>query len=311
MDHKAELRNFLRSHRARLTPESAGVVSSGGARRVPGLRREEVAHLASVSSDYYTRLEQGRHPRVSDSVLDAVALALRLSPVERDYLFHIARPPATSAPRERVRTQRVRPEVHQMLDVLGSVSPAFVVNHRLDVLASNYLARALLVDFDALPARERNIARFVLFSPAARDLYGDWETIAQIMVANLRLSSGRHPDDTRLNELIGEACVKVPEFNTWWASHRLDDCGHGTQLLHHPVVGDLTLHHEALNFSKDPDQVICLYTAQPSSASAHTLALLASWSAPDATPGTRLPGPPMRHSTANPAPGRATSHEQQ
>ncbi|MFJ4787517.1 helix-turn-helix transcriptional regulator [Streptomyces sp. NPDC088794] len=280
MDQNTELGEFLRSRRARLTPEAVGVGTSGRGRRVPGLRREEVARLADVSTDYYTRLEQGRHPRVSEGVLDGVARALRLGPVERDYLFHIARPRVTHPSRERARPERVRPEVHQMLEVLGSVSPAFVVNHRLDVLASNHLVRALITDFDALPTRERNFARFVLFSPAAKELYDDWDAIARIIVANLRLSSGHHPDDTRLNELIGEACVKVPEFNGWWAGHHLDDCSHGTQLLHHAVVGDLTVHHEALNFSSDPDHTMCLYTAEPGSSSAQTLALLASWSVP-------------------------------
>ncbi|MFF2523514.1 helix-turn-helix transcriptional regulator [Streptomyces liangshanensis] len=309
MDHRAELRDFLRSHRARLNPESAGVVSSGGARRVPGLRREEVAHLAGVSPDYYTRLEQGRHPKVSDGVLDAVARALRLSPVERDHLYHLARPSAVSAPKEQA-IQRVRPEVHQVLDALGDVSPAFVVNHRLDVLASNHLARALLTDFEALPARERNIARFVLFSPAARELYADWEAVAQIMVANLRLSSGRYPDDTRLNELIGEACVKVPEFNAWWASHTLDACGYGTQHLHHAVVGDLTLHHESLLFAKEPGQAICLYTAPPGSASAHNLALLASWTTLEAPPGTGHLNSLTPQTTTASRQDRATPHDQ-
>ncbi|MFJ5265056.1 helix-turn-helix transcriptional regulator [Streptomyces sp. NPDC088387] len=287
MDQNAELGDFLRSHRARLTPEMVGMEWNGGARRVPGLRREEVAHLAGVSADYYSRLEQGRHPKVSDSVLDAVARALRLSPVERDYLFHIARPRSAKPPRERTQPQRVRPKVHQMLEVVGSVAPAFVVNHRLDVLASNHLARALITDFNALPTRERSFARFVLFNPSARELYDDWQAIAQVIVANLRLSSGRHPDDARLNELIGEACVKVPEFNVWWASHRLDDCSDGTQDLHHPVVGELTVHHEALTFSSDPDQTMCLYTAEPGSSSAEALALLASWSAPAVPTGTR------------------------
>lgn len=295
MDQNAELGDFLRSHRARLTPESVGMASNGGARRVPGLRREEVAHLAGVSTDYYARLEQGRHPKVSESVLHAVARALRLGPVERDYLFHIARPRGANSPRGNMRPQRVRPEAHQMLEVLGSVSPAFIVNHRLDVLASNYLARSLITDFDAMAARERNFARFVLLAPAAKELYGNWASIAQIIVANLRLSSGRHPDDARLNELIGEACVKVPEFNAWWASHRLDDCSNGAQLLHHAVVGDLTLHHEALTFATDPDQTLCLYTAEPGSPSAQTLALLASWSAPDASPDTRGRGSSGRH----------------
>jgi transcriptional regulator with XRE-family HTH domain len=282
MEQNAELGDFLRSRRAGLTPESAGVAPSGGARRVPGLRREEVARLAGVSTDYYTRLEQGRHPHVSEGVLDAVARALHLDDVERDYLFQVARPVVTRSSRRRSSTpQRVRPEVHQMLDILGGVAPAFIVNHRLEVLASNQLARALITDFDALAARERSFARFVLFDPAARELYADWEVVAEIVVGNLRLAAARHPDDTRLNELIGEACVKVPEFNAWWSSHRLDQCAHGSQRLQHTVVGALTVQHETLAFPGDPDQTICLYTAEPGSASAQSLALLASWSGTD------------------------------
>ncbi|MEU3982856.1 helix-turn-helix transcriptional regulator [Streptomyces sp. NPDC026672] len=298
MDQNAELGDFLRSRRARMTPESAGVSPGGGARRVPGLRREEVARLAGVSSDYYTRLEQGRHPNVSESVLDAVARALQLDDVERGYLFNIVRPRAVQSARRRTSPpQRVRPEVHQMLDVLGSVSPAFVVNHRMDVLASNHLARALITDFDALTNRERNFARFVLFGSAARDLYANWERTAEIILASLRLASGSHPDDAQLNELIGEACVKVPEFNAWWASHRLDLCSYGAQHFRHPVVGDLTLHHETLAFPGDPDQTICLYTAEPGSPSAQALALLASWSAPDNSADTTAPESPSSDTT--------------
>lgn len=240
---------FLRFRRARLTPEAVGVEAGGRARRVPGLRREEVARLAGVSTDYYTRLEQGRHPNVSESVLAGVARALRLGPVERDHLFHLARPRGAQSSRDRARVERVRPE--------------------------------------ALPNRERNFARFVLLSPDARKLYDDWEAMARTIVANLRMSSGRHPDDIRLNDLIGEIGAKVPESNAWWASHQLDDCGHGTQLFHHAVVGELTLHHEALSFSNDPDQTMCLYTAEPGSSSAQTLALLASWSAPGTSVGAR------------------------
>ncbi|MFJ3899813.1 helix-turn-helix transcriptional regulator [Streptomyces sp. NPDC090083] len=309
MDQNTELGEFLRSRRAGLTPESVGLSTNGRARRVPGLRREEVARLADVSTDYYTRLEQGRHPNVSESVLDGVARALRLGPVERDYLFHIARPRVTRSSRGHVRPERVRPEVHQMLEVLGAVSPAFIVNHRLDVLASNYLARALITDFDARPARERNFARFVLFAPAAKSLYDDWEAMARIIVANLRMSSGRHPDDTRLNELIGEACVKVPEFNGWWASHQLDHCGYGSQRLHHAVVGELTLHHEALAFSAAPDQTVCLYTAEPGSASAQTLALLASWSAPNAAARSDLHGSADQAAPTGQRPGHSASRD--
>ncbi|MFC9682816.1 helix-turn-helix transcriptional regulator [Streptomyces sp. NPDC056948] len=283
MEQNAELGDFLRSSRARLSPGDAGLPPGGGVRRVPGLRREEVAHLAGVSTDYYTRLEQGRHPNVSEAVLDAVARALRLDDDERGHLFDLARPPATRARRRRPeRVQRVRPEVHRMLDLFNGVSPAFVVNHRQDVLAANQLARALITDWDARPYRERNFVRYVLLDPAARELYGNWDEVAEIVVANLRLEAGRHPDDTRLNELIGEAVVKVPEFGSWWDSHRVAQCVHGTQHFHHPVVGEFTLHHETLAFPADPGQTMCVYTAEPGSASAQTLALLASWSAPEA-----------------------------
>ncbi|MFI7639683.1 helix-turn-helix transcriptional regulator [Nonomuraea sp. NPDC049400] len=283
MEHNAELGKFLRSRRSQLRPADAGLPTGVGARRVPGLRREEVAQLAGVSTDYYARLEQGRHPHVSEAVLDAVARALRLDDVERDYLHELARTTGgsrRSRAKAAMRVPRVRPAVHQMLDVLDDVSPVLVVNHRRDVLATNHLARALITDFDALPHRERNLARFVLLDPAARELYRDWEEVAQIFVANLRLAAGSHPDDRQLNELIGEFFVKVPEFSAWWDSHRVQQCAYGDQRFRHPVVGDLTLHHETLALPADPDQELCLYSAEPGTASAEALRLLASWTAP-------------------------------
>ncbi|MFJ8533818.1 helix-turn-helix transcriptional regulator [Streptomyces sp. NPDC093591] len=287
MEQNAELGDFLRARRARLSPADAGVAPSGATRRVPGLRREEVAHLAGVSPDYYTRLEQGRHPNVSEAVLDAVARALRLDDDERAHLLDLARPRTARPGRRPERVQRARPEVHRMLEVLNGVTPAFVANHRQDVLAANPLARALITDWDALPYRERNFARYVLLDPAARALYLNWEEVAERVVADLRLVSGRHPDDTRLNELIGEAVVKVPECAGWWRSHRVAVCAHGTQRFQHPVVGELTLHHETLALPSDPHQTVCVYTAEPGSASAEALALLASWSAPDTAPDAR------------------------
>ncbi|WP_416973074.1 helix-turn-helix transcriptional regulator [Streptomyces sp. 4F14] len=281
MERNAELGDFLRTRRARLNPAEAGLPPGAGVRRVPGLRREEVARLAGVSTDYYTRLEQGRHPRVSEAVLDSVARALLLSDDERDHLFDLVRHRVTrSRPRRPERVQRVRPDVHQLLDTLNGAVPAFVANHRQDVLASNPLARALIVDWDALPYRERNFARYVLLDPAARRLYRNWDEVAEIVVADLRLEAGRHRDDALLNELIGEAAVEVPEFGTWWDSHRVAQCVHGTQHFDHPVVGEFTLHHETLSFPADPGQSVCLYSAEPGSASAQALSLLASWSAP-------------------------------
>ncbi|MGW5255703.1 helix-turn-helix transcriptional regulator [Streptomyces sp. NPDC004012] len=298
MDHNGELGDFLRSRRARLRPEDAGAPFSSGARRVPGLRREEVAHLAGVSTDYYARLEQGRHPHVSEAVLDAVARALRLDDTERGYLFELARPktPGTGRPRA-AQLPRVRPAVHRMLDVLNDVTPALVINHRIDVLAANHLAQAVITDFTALPHRERNLARFVLLSPAARDLYTEWEKVGETFTAGLRLAAARHPDDRRLNELLGELSVKVPEFQTWWAAHRVDQCAHGTQHLHHPLVGDLTLDYETLTLPTDPGQTLCLYTTEPHTPSAEALQLLASWSTP--TPQRTAPEhqTPTNHQT--------------
>ncbi|MEV0778061.1 helix-turn-helix transcriptional regulator [Streptomyces sp. NPDC050428] len=285
MGQNVELGEFLQSRRARLRPADAGLSPGSGPRRVPGLRREEVALLAGVSTDYYARLEQGRNRHVSDSVLNAVARALRLDPVEQGHLRKLARPPVSGGGRPSS-VARVRPEVHHMLDVLNDVSPALVVNHRRDVLASNHLARALLADFDALPSRERNIARFTLLDPAARTLYRDWEAVAEGFVATLRLSSGQHPDDRLLNELIGEFCVKVPEFNRWWAAHQVRQCTHADERFLHPVVGEMTLHHEALTLPVDAGQTFCIYTAQTGTASQQALRLLASWTAPDHAPAS-------------------------
>ncbi|MCF3965097.1 helix-turn-helix transcriptional regulator [Streptomyces fuscigenes] len=304
MDQNAELRDFLRSRRARLSPGAAGIVPGGGARRVPGLRREEVARLAGVSTDYYTRLEQGRHPHVSEGVLDAVAGALRLDDVERDYLVGLVRPRSPRPGRRRGAVpQRVRPEVHGMLEVLGQVTPAVVTNHRQDVLASNGLARALFTDFDARAHRERNMARFILFDPSARDLFARWEEVAEVIVASLRLASGHHPDDALLNELIGEAMAKVPRAGDWWAGHRLFQCAHAPMRLHHPVVGDLDLRYESLSFPADPDHDLGLFTAAPGSPSAQALALLASWSAPERRPDEPVPGHPGAVRPGLPGPG--------
>jgi transcriptional regulator with XRE-family HTH domain len=283
MDPNAELGDFLRSRRSRLSPEVAGVTPSGAARRVPGLRREEVAHLAGVSTDYYARLEQGRHPHVSEEVLLAVARALRLDHTERGHLLELARPRARRNTRRRpAPPQRVRPELHRMLEVLNGVAPALVLNDRRDVLAANQLARALFTDFESLAHRERNFARYVLLDPAARDLHLDWHEVAQGIVGNLRLAAGRHPDDPRLNELIGELCVKVPEFHGWWNGHRVHACARNEQHLFHPTVGELTLNHEMLSVLADPDQTVCVYTAELGSPSQQALSLLASWTAPDA-----------------------------
>ncbi|HWC82620.1 MAG TPA: helix-turn-helix transcriptional regulator [Pseudonocardiaceae bacterium] len=278
MQQNAELSEFLRSRRARLSPAEIGVATDGGARRVPGLRRAELARLAGVSVDYYTRLEQGRHLNVSDSVLDAVARALQLDEVERGYLFDLTRqrPKRT---RRAARAQRVRPGVLAMLDSLDEHSPAFVLGRGMDVLATNRLARALITDFGALPARERNMARFILLDESARELFPDWTAIAIESVGILRLAAGRYPDDPRLTGLVGELAMKSPEFRRWWSDHHVREKTHGTKRYHHPVVGDLTVSYESITFPDDPDQTMCVYTVPPGSADEAALRLLANWTA--------------------------------
>lgn len=269
-----ELRDFLRSRRARISPEDVGLSPPPGIRRVPGLRREEVARLAGVSVDYYVRLERGRNVNASPSVLDAVARALRLNDTEREHLFTVARP-------ARRRTcpmplQRVRPGLRTLLETL-TATPALVLGHRSDVLAANRLACALYTDFDALPRRERNLARFVFLDETARALYADWESAARGAVASLHRYAGRHPHDPRLAELVGELSVRDRDFRRWWADHDVARRGHGAKRYRHPLVGELTLTYEVFNPVDDPDQTLGLFTAEPGSSSERALRLLAGW----------------------------------
>ncbi|MEU6317857.1 helix-turn-helix transcriptional regulator [Streptomyces sp. NPDC047009] len=272
--HMSELGEFLRTRRAKISPVQAGLPPASTVRRVPGLRREEVAQLAGVSVDYYVRLERGRGTNVSDAVLDAVARALGLSGDERSHLFALARP-TRRRPRP-LPPQRVRPALYRLLDKLTDV-PALVIGRRTDVLATNRLFRALYTDFDALPRRERNMARFIFLDDAARSLYDDWEGIARSSVAALHLYAGQHPHDPQLAELVGELSLKDTDFRTWWADHDIKRRTYGTKHFHHPLVGDLTLDYEALAVTGDPDQILGLYTAEPGSASEEALGLLASW----------------------------------
>lgn len=276
MPPKDELGEFLRSRRDRLRPDDVGL-SGRGRRRVPGLRREEIASLAGVSTDYYVRLEQGRNITASGDVLDALARALRLDEAEREHLHHLAKPrPARRRP---PRPQRVRPEVRRLMD--GLATPAFVLGRRLDVLATNRMARALLADFDAMPAGERNHARWVFLDPRARDLYVDWETVARDNVAVLRMEAGERPGDEMLAALVGELSVKSPEFARWWAHHDVLVRGYGPKRFRHPIVGELEIHYEAVRLTDD-DQTLFLYCVERGSPSERALMLLDSWSgAPD------------------------------
>lgn len=240
-----------------------------------------MARLAGVSVDYYTRIEQGRHPNVSDSVLAAISRALLLDGIEHDYLFELAQPKAARSARlQASEAPQVRCHTLSMLDALDDVAPTLVLNHREDVLAANRLARALFVDFRRPPHKNRNLASFVLLDPAATDLFMDWERVAEMHVASLRLASAHHPDDSRLTDLIKELSIAAPMFNTWWASHRVDHCTHGVQVFNHPVVGELSLSFENLSFLSEPDQNLTVYSAERGSNSHDSLRLLGSWIAP-------------------------------
>jgi transcriptional regulator with XRE-family HTH domain len=286
---ETDLREFLRTRRARITPEQAGLPPHPGVRRVPGLRREEVAQLAGVSVDYYVRLERGRGTSVSASVLEAVARALQLSDTERQHLFALAKP-TRQRPRAAA-AQHARPGLVQALENITDI-PALVLGHRLDVLATNRLIRALYPDFDAMPASERNMARYMFFNPAARDLYVDWAETAREQVGMLRLYASHHPHDPRLAQLVRDLSVSDGDFRRWWADHDVYLPQHGTKHYHHPLVGDLTLGFEAFTPTGDPDQTFGLYTVEPGSPSENALRLLASWTADNTHISSEEPAKP-------------------
>ncbi|WP_079191437.1 helix-turn-helix transcriptional regulator [Streptomyces sp. CB00455] len=289
LDQRAELGEFLRSRRARLRPGDVGLPDYGRHRRVPGLRREELAQLAGVSVAYYTRLEQGSGHNVSTEVLDAIAGALRLDGTEREHLTHLARP-RTRRRRQSPRPQQVRPELRTLLDAMEGV-PAYLVGRRQDVLGWNRLAAAVFGDFGALPPQERNLVRLVFLDQATAELYADWECRACEVVSNLRMYAGRHPDDEQLSALVGELSVKNEEFRRLWAAHTVADKTHGVKSLRHPLVGRIDLAFETLTLPDDPAQFLVTFHPAPGSPSADALRLLASWSAPRETPARTADAP--------------------
>ncbi|GAA4599528.1 helix-turn-helix transcriptional regulator [Planotetraspora phitsanulokensis] len=276
MDRLVRLGDFLRSRRARLQPVEAGTVAHGR-RRVPGLRREELARLAGVSVEYYTRLEQGRSRNASPTVLDAIARALRLNETERDHLFALASPllhPIRDHPGTR---QRVPPATYELLDTLEQAGvPACVLSRCLDVLVANRPYRALLMWSDDRPARDRNLARFCFLDPSARELYADWETVAADLTAVLHFAVGRHPGEPKLNELIGEL-LEDEDFRRVWAAHHVHERTSGTKGFHHPIAGDITTTYQILRLPEEQEQFLCVCTAARGSPSASSLALLVKW----------------------------------
>jgi transcriptional regulator with XRE-family HTH domain len=298
-----ELGEFLRSRRSRLSPAEVGVRTYGERRRVPGLRREELAQLAGVSVAYYTRLEQGLSRNASDGVLDALARALRLDADETDHLRVLARPVRPAA-RYRPKPERVRPSVKTMLASMGDV-PAVLIGYRNDVLAWNAMGHALLFGhfpFDApdWPDTRPNWIRLIFCDPHMRELYADWKTKAQDAVAYLRLVSGQRPDDPRLASLIGDLSVNSPEFARLWAGHAVRQCRAGVRGFRHPLVGSLMLNEEIMELVRDNGQRLVLYSADPDSSSEAALRLLTGLAA-EAETGRVKPG--RGHHPTSPAAG--------
>jgi hypothetical protein len=283
VDNRTEVRQFLTTRRAKLTPDQAGVPLYGQRRRVPGLRREEVAQLAGLSTDYYTRLEKGNLRGASDSVLEAITRALQLDDAERAHLFDLARAARSGArePRRRPQPQHVRPSVQHLLDAMtGAV--AFVANGRLDVVAMNPLARAFYSPVLAGTDLPVNLARYCFLDASARDFYPNWEEAADTTVAILRTEAGRDPYNRALTDLVGELATRSEAFGTRWAAHDVRLHRAGEKRFRHPVVGDLAVGYNRMELGADPGWSLTVYTAEPGSASAEKLTLLASWGAPDA-----------------------------
>ena len=279
MDTKKEIQEFLTSRRAGVTPEQAGLATYG-ARRVPGLRREEVAVLAGVSVPYYTRLERGDMSGVSEGVLEALAGALRLDDAERSHLFDLARAarPTGAPPRRRLPKPRIRPQIQWTLDAITGAG-AYVGNDRLDILATNQLGRALFSELYAAPTRPPNHARFVFLDPRSESFYPDWERAARETAAILRAAAGRDPHDRELSDLVGELATKSDTFRTHWAAHNVRYHATAVKRFQHPVVGELDLSFNRLDIAADHGLTLFTYAAEPGTRSEEALNLLGSWAA--------------------------------
>ncbi|MFG3012007.1 helix-turn-helix transcriptional regulator [Streptomyces cinerochromogenes] len=300
MDASSELGDFLKSRRAALRPEEAGISPHPGRRRVTGLRREELATLAGVSITHYTRLEQGRVTGVSDGVLAAIARTLRLTDDETAHLKDLARPAAASSRPAPPRVAHAGASARQLLAAMTEV-PAIIMDRRNDVLAWNRLGHALLAghlapDSPDTPATRPNLSRMLFLDERYRELYADWDEQAQLAVAHLRLIAGRHPDDRALAELVGQLTMKSDEFASRWARHPVRTCTSGLKRLRHPLVGALELSFESLLIPGTSGQRLIAYTAEPGSPSEAALRLLGSATAPVVQDRTEV-----RHSITAPA----------
>jgi transcriptional regulator with XRE-family HTH domain len=276
VDNRDDVRQFLSSRRAQLTPERAGLAVMSRNRRVLGLRREEVAMLAGVSVDYYTRLERGNLRGASDSVLEALARALQLEDAERAHLFDLARAAASTADGQRRAAPEVRPSLQRLIDAMAGV-PAFITNACRDVVAANQLARALYCDMYVDPVRPANLLRFIFLEPRARRFFVDWQRSATFSVAILRTEAGRHPGDRAVTDLVRELSSRSEDFRTRWAAHQVAYHHTGTKAFRHPVVGELTLSFDTMDLPADAGLTLFAYTTEPGSHSAAALNRLARW----------------------------------
>ncbi|WP_281900926.1 helix-turn-helix transcriptional regulator [Phytohabitans aurantiacus] len=287
MNNRAEVRDFLTSRRAKISPERAGIPSAGQ-RRVPGLRRSEVAALAGMSVEYYAKLERGSLAGVSAGVLDAIARALQLDDAERAHLLRLAREAdgtnAILRPRRRQKQWEARASLQWTLDAI-TTAPAIIANGRLDLIATNHLGRAMHCDLYADPTSLPNFARFTFLDSAARRFYPHWDQSADMTVANLRTAAGKDPHDKGLQDLVGELSTRSDDFRRRWGAHNVRIHGTGVKRFHHHVVGDLTLAYESLDLRAEPDLTLTIYAAEPGSPTEDALRLLASWAAsPESTP---------------------------
>jgi transcriptional regulator with XRE-family HTH domain len=279
VDNRDEVKAFLSSRRAKITPERAGLVDYSRNRRVPGLRRSEVADLAGVSVEYYSQLERGNLRGVSDSVLESLTRALQLDEAERAHLIYLARAAGPGARgRRRPRAQQVRPTVVRIVQGMTEV-PAFVQNGRLDILAANSLAEALFAPVFADPVRPANHARFNFLDPRARSFWMDWERAADDSVAMMRSEAGRDPYDKGLTELVGELSTHSAAFRVRWAAHEVRLHRTGLKHINHPVVGELHLPYEVMELPADPGQFLVAFAAEAGTPADDALRVLASWSA--------------------------------
>ena len=293
MDNRADVRAFLTSRRAKISPDEVGL-PTGNSRRVTGLRRSEVATLAGVSIEYYTRMERGAISGASPEILAAIARALRLDDGERAYLFdlaHAASPVARPPKRRSAKGWTTRSSLPWALDAV-TAGPAFVRNGRMDLLAVNALARAFYKDAYDMPGQPPNLARFTFLDERARDFHPDWDAAAEVIVSILRTEAGRDPHNKELHDLVGELSTRSQEFRRLWSSHNVRHHGAGAKVFRHPVVGEMTIAYEGLEMAAEPGLTLTIYSVEPDSPSEEAMRLLASWAA---TEYTQEPG--KRHST--------------